>query len=119
MNISAPFIQRPIATALLMVGLLVAGLVAYPFNRAQRLEFQGGVTQVSFDQITRTQAFSPSTGILFQDDTQETPFGDTLTLATSSAAIVYDTASYGATSPILGRTLVDTARISCLLASVS
>jgi HAE1 family hydrophobic/amphiphilic exporter-1 len=30
MNISAPFIQRPIATALLMVGLLVGGLVAYP-----------------------------------------------------------------------------------------
>src|ERR1700754_722004 len=30
MNISAPFIQRPIATVLLMVGLLVGGLVAYP-----------------------------------------------------------------------------------------
>jgi hydrophobe/amphiphile efflux-1 (HAE1) family protein len=30
MNISAPFIQRPIATALLMVGLLLAGLVTYP-----------------------------------------------------------------------------------------
>src|ERR1700690_4319774 len=30
MNISAPFIQRPIATALVMVGLLVGGLVAYP-----------------------------------------------------------------------------------------
>src|SRR6202166_1233809 len=30
MNISAPFIERPIATALLMVGLLVGGLIAYP-----------------------------------------------------------------------------------------
>ena len=30
MNISAPFIRRPIATALLMVGLLIGGLVAYP-----------------------------------------------------------------------------------------
>jgi hydrophobe/amphiphile efflux-1 (HAE1) family protein len=30
MNISAPFIRRPIATALLMIGLLVGGLVAYP-----------------------------------------------------------------------------------------
>jgi hydrophobe/amphiphile efflux-1 (HAE1) family protein len=29
MNISAPFIQRPIATALVMVGLLAAGLVTY------------------------------------------------------------------------------------------
>ncbi|WP_029582638.1 efflux RND transporter permease subunit [Bradyrhizobium sp. URHD0069] len=30
MNISAPFIRRPIATALLMVALFVGGLVAYP-----------------------------------------------------------------------------------------
>jgi hydrophobe/amphiphile efflux-1 (HAE1) family protein len=30
MNISAPFIARPIATALLMVGLFLAGLAAYP-----------------------------------------------------------------------------------------
>lgn len=30
MNISAPFIRRPIATALFMIGLLAAGLVAYP-----------------------------------------------------------------------------------------
>jgi hydrophobe/amphiphile efflux-1 (HAE1) family protein len=30
MNISAPFIYRPIATALLMAGLLLGGLVAYP-----------------------------------------------------------------------------------------
>jgi len=29
-NISAPFIRRPIATILLMVGLLVGGLIAYP-----------------------------------------------------------------------------------------
>ena len=28
MNISAPFIHRPIATALLMVGLLLGGLVS-------------------------------------------------------------------------------------------
>jgi hypothetical protein len=30
MNISAPFIKRPIATALLMVALLAGGMVAYP-----------------------------------------------------------------------------------------
>jgi len=28
-NLSAPFIHRPIATALLMVGLLLCGLAAY------------------------------------------------------------------------------------------
>jgi multidrug efflux pump subunit AcrB len=30
MNFSAPFINRPIATILLMVGLLLCGLAAYP-----------------------------------------------------------------------------------------
>jgi multidrug efflux pump subunit AcrB len=30
MNLSAPFIARPIATALMMVGLLLCGLAAYP-----------------------------------------------------------------------------------------
>src|SRR4029434_8177275 len=30
MNISKPFIERPIATSLLMAGLLFAGIVAYP-----------------------------------------------------------------------------------------
>jgi len=30
MNLSAPFIARPIATVMLMVGVLLAGLVAYP-----------------------------------------------------------------------------------------
>jgi hydrophobe/amphiphile efflux-1 (HAE1) family protein len=30
MNVSAPFIQRPIATSLLMLGLLLVGLVAFP-----------------------------------------------------------------------------------------
>jgi hydrophobe/amphiphile efflux-1 (HAE1) family protein len=30
MSISTPFIQRPIATSLLMVGILLAGIIAYP-----------------------------------------------------------------------------------------
>ena len=30
MSISAPFIQRPIATSLLMAGILLVGMVAFP-----------------------------------------------------------------------------------------
>ena len=37
MNISAPFIPRPIATILLMVGLLLCGLAAYPLLPVQSL----------------------------------------------------------------------------------
>src|SRR5262245_7389673 len=39
-----------------------SGVTAYPFNRAQRLEFQGGVSQISFDQTIETNAFSLITG---------------------------------------------------------
>jgi outer membrane protein assembly factor BamA len=81
----------------------VAGVVAYPFNRAQRVEFQGGVTRVSFDQIIQTQAFSLVTGQLLGQDTQEQSLANPLTLATSSAALVYDTSNFGATSPVSGQ----------------
>jgi multidrug efflux pump subunit AcrB len=37
MNMSAPFIERPIATTLLMVALLLGGLIAYPLLPAASL----------------------------------------------------------------------------------
>ncbi|HKT79798.1 MAG TPA: hypothetical protein VJP86_06230 [Vicinamibacterales bacterium] len=79
------------------------GILMYPLNRAQRIEFQSGFSRVSFDEITRTQAFTLDTGQQFLDDTNTTPFGETLTLATNAAALVYDTSSFGATSPISGQ----------------
>jgi hypothetical protein len=80
-----------------------SAVVAYPFNRAQRVEFQGGVSQLSFDQITTTEAFSLRTGQRFARDTQTESLGAPLTLATSSAALVYDTSVFGATSPVQGQ----------------
>jgi WD40 repeat protein len=81
----------------------VAGLVAYPFNRAQRLEFQAGVSQISFDQVVQTQAFDPRTGQLFFEDSETTSLGESLALGTSSAALVFDTSNFGATSPVQGQ----------------
>jgi Tol biopolymer transport system component len=80
-----------------------SALAAYPFNRADRVEFQGGISQITFDQIIRTEAYSLRTGQLIADDTEETSLGDSLTLATSSAALVHDTSLFGATSPIQGQ----------------
>jgi len=78
-------------------------LVAYPFNRAERVEFQGGVSQISFDQIVETTTYSLATGGLISDQTNTTALASPLTLGTSSAAFVYDTANYGATSPVQGQ----------------
>jgi hypothetical protein len=80
-----------------------AGIVAYPFNRTQRVEMSGGVTQISFDQIVQTTAYSLYTGHLLANDTTETSPTRSLTLGTSSVAFVADTASFGATSPVQGQ----------------
>jgi Tol biopolymer transport system component len=80
-----------------------AGLVAYPFNRAQRLELQAGVTRISFDQIVETQAFSLRTGDLLINNSEETSLANPLALGTTSAALVFDTTNYGATSPVQGQ----------------
>jgi hypothetical protein len=80
-----------------------SGVVAYPFNRASRIELQGGASQISFDQIVTTQSYSRITGTVFEDSTETIPFGETLSLGTSSAAYVFDTSIFGATSPVQGQ----------------
>ena len=80
-----------------------AGFVAYPLSRADRIEFQGGISQISFDQIVRTETYSLRTGQLIAEDTTRSPAGPSLTLGTSSAAYVHDTSVFGATSPVQGQ----------------
>jgi WD40 repeat protein len=79
-----------------------AAVVAYPFNRARRVEFQGGITRISFDQIVETTTFALDTGQLLNDNTQTTSLAQPLTLGNTSAALVYDTSNFGATSPVAG-----------------
>jgi WD40 repeat protein len=81
----------------------VGGLVAYPFNRAQRIELQGGITRITFDQVIQTQAFSLNTGQLLVENSQDQSVASPLNLATSAAALVYDTSNFGATSPVQGQ----------------
>ncbi|MGE3886698.1 MAG: BamA/TamA family outer membrane protein [Vicinamibacterales bacterium] len=80
-----------------------SGVVAYPFDRARRVEFTGGIGHISFEQIVRTTSYSLLTGQLYEDATETTSLGDPLTLGTSSAAFVFDTSTFGATSPIQGQ----------------
>jgi hypothetical protein len=79
------------------------GVIAYPFDRSRRVEVQGGATHISFDQVVNTQVFSLVTGALFEDSTVTTPLGRSMTLANSSAAYVFDTSAFGATSPVQGQ----------------
>jgi outer membrane protein assembly factor BamA len=79
------------------------GIVAYPFNRSRRLEFQGGASQISFDQVVHTEIYHYGTGQLLDRSTKETQLASPLAQVNSSAAYVYDTSNYGATSPVQGQ----------------
>jgi HAE1 family hydrophobic/amphiphilic exporter-1 len=88
MNISAPFIERPIATALLMVGLLVGGLIAYPLLPVASLP------NINYPTLTVT-AQLPGTDPQTMASTVASPlelqFGEIpgLTQMTSSSALGY------------------------------
>src|ERR1700752_2528049 len=88
MNISAPFIRRPIATALLMVGLLVGGLVAYPLLPVAALP------SVNYPTLTVTAQMpgsDPQTMASTVASPLELQFGQIpgLTQMTSSSALGY------------------------------
>lgn len=81
----------------------LTGIAAYPFNEAQRLEFSAGFSNISFDQQVETIVYDPVTGSVLSQQTQTLPSAAGLNMGTASAALVYDTSSFGATSPILGQ----------------
>ena len=80
-----------------------SGLVAYPLDRARRVEFQGGVSRISFEEVINTTQYSLYTGQIYQDTTETIPLAESLTLGTTSAAYVFDTSNFGATSPVQGQ----------------
>jgi len=115
---STPYVQRGIGQSLVNDGgqLLVqedelrviqtdrgfAGIAAYPFSRAQRLEFTGGLRQIAGKQDLTTRLFDPNTGNLLSEEKQTLSTFPTLNLALASSALIYDTSIFGVTSPIRG-----------------
>jgi Tol biopolymer transport system component len=80
----------------------VMGLVQYPFNRAQRLEFGASLRHLSFSRDIDTRGFALNSGQLIFEDQQDISLADPLMLSEATAAFVHDTSLFGATSPILG-----------------
>jgi Tol biopolymer transport system component len=79
------------------------GLLSYPFSPVQRIEFQAGFSNITFDRELRTQAFSLNTGEQIVDDNVDLPAGRALNLGVATAALVYDNSLNGATGPIVGQ----------------
>jgi hypothetical protein len=80
----------------------VDGRVMYPLSTASRVELGAGFQTISFDQQIRTIQYSRS-GQFIGRNTERTPLGETLQMSTGTAAFVYDTSVFGATSPVSGQ----------------
>jgi Tol biopolymer transport system component len=81
----------------------VYGMLSYPFSPVQRIEFQAGYSNISFDRELRTRAFSLLTGDQIVDEEVDLPAGSDLNFGVASAALVYDNSFFGATGPVLGQ----------------
>ena len=77
-------------------------MAAYPFNRTQRVEVSAGFRQISFSRERRTEFLSRATGRLVEHETEPLPSEPSIGLADVGAALVGDTAIFGATGPMLG-----------------
>ena len=81
----------------------ITGITQYPFSRAQRVEFSGGIRRISFDYEVESFFYSAASGQFLGRTKEDLPRPDPLNLGETSAALVYDTSVFGATSPILGQ----------------
>jgi Tol biopolymer transport system component len=80
-----------------------SAIAQYPFSRVQRVEFSAGVRRIGFDAELETQLFSPITGQLLDEQRQDLPRPDAINMGEATAALVYDSSVFGATSPLVGR----------------
>jgi hypothetical protein len=79
-----------------------AGLLAYPLDRAQRVELEGGVRHMAYRRSVSSVVRSAANGRVLSRTLEDRSGGEPATAAETSAAYVRDTAVYGPTSPILG-----------------
>jgi Tol biopolymer transport system component len=100
-NFGTAFAQQE--TRFRQINQAVTGITQYPLSRAQRVEFSGGIRRISFSEELRTDFFNPFSGQFLGNTKEKLPTSDSLLLGEASAALVWDTSVYGATSPIVGQ----------------
>ena len=81
---------------------LLAGVLSYPFSRAQRVEVSGGFRRIGYSEDVTTRLYSVASGQQLAEDEQQIASLPTLNLGEASAALVYDTSIFGLTSPVRG-----------------
>ena len=82
--------------------LRAAGVVAYPFSRALRLEMFAGVRHAAYRRDQRTSISSVASGPVLADEEVQTYAGAPTTVGEIGAALVHDTSVSGPTGPLMG-----------------
>jgi hypothetical protein len=80
----------------------LAGLVAYPLDQTQRLEFEGGARHTAYRRSVNAISRALSDGAVISRTTESGFGGTPATVGEATAAYVRDTAAFGPTSPVLG-----------------
>jgi Tol biopolymer transport system component len=81
----------------------VSGFAFYPFNQMQRFELSGGYRLIDFANEKWTRAFSMISGIELIREKEKLDSPPSLHFGFVTAALVYDSSFFGATSPLLGQ----------------
>jgi Peptidase of plants and bacteria/WD40-like Beta Propeller Repeat len=80
----------------------LSGYLAYPISQVQRVEMYAGYQFIDFDNERITQAYTFDGYPLYRDVTK-LPSPESISYVYTTLALVYDSALFGATAPILGQ----------------
>ena len=81
----------------------LSGFSSYPFSQVSRFELSAGYQLIDFDREVFTRAISLDHGYELLREREKLDAPSSLSFGCASAALVYDSSFFGATSPILGR----------------
>ena len=81
----------------------LSGFASYPFSKMSRFELSGGYRFLDFDNDVYTRITSMIDGFLIYRGRENLPAPPSLHFVFGSAALVYDSSIFGATSPLLGQ----------------
>jgi Tol biopolymer transport system component len=79
------------------------GFLTYPFSQVQRLEFGAGATLIDFQSEVRTYAYSLIDYTTLINEKTNLPSPPSIAYGSAQASLVYDSALFGATGPIIGQ----------------
>jgi len=84
----------------------IAGFLSYPFNQVRRLELSTGLGYIDFDHEVVTYAYSLVGNSQPTRDIQQLDSADSIYFNTTSLALIYDSALFGATAPVIGQSYI-------------